>query len=259
MNKTTASALAAGVALVLIAGSARAAAPWIYRDIVLPRGDVAVDLGLGYGHEHQGPDGWGLNLELSAGLTHDFELGARVGVRLDDGGQATGADGYGRPFDTETYGTVGDRVSNPELHFRWRVARGGAAELGLELRAYVPTEEHSRFGMMFGVPISLRAGIIRFDTGVYVPVIFYDPTLTIVSVPAHLWVQVSREVWLGPLFGLRVISQGGSHNEYPLGFGFGTALNRALDLRAWFLFPNVDQDAAARTYGAGVGLEIRVD
>src|SRR5205823_2478588 len=145
--------------------------------------------------------------------------GARLGFRLDDGGQATKADAYGRPFDTETYGTLFDRVSNPELHFRWRAARGGNAELGLELRAYIPTENGSRFGMMFGLPIALRAGILRLDTGLYVPVLFYDPTRTVVSIPLHLWFQITRDLWLGPLFGLRVVSEGGSHNEYPLGFG----------------------------------------
>ena len=29
---------------------------------------------------------------------------------------------------------------------------------------------------MFGLPILLRAGLLRLDTGIYVPVVFYDPT-----------------------------------------------------------------------------------
>ena len=91
---------------LLAARPAQAASPWIYRGLTLPGHDVAIDFGLGYGHEPApGPDGFGLNLELRAGITHDFELGFRMGFRLDDGGQATQADQYGRPFDTETYGT----------------------------------------------------------------------------------------------------------------------------------------------------------
>jgi hypothetical protein len=245
---------------------AHAEAPWVYRSIVLPRGAVALDLGLGLGHEPEGPPdsgsitGFGLNLALSGSITHELEVGVRTGFRLDDNGQVTRADSYGRPFETETYGTNNDRVANPEVHLRWAVARGSAAELGLELRAYLPIENGSSFGLMFGLPIVLRAGAIRVDTGLYVPVIFTSPdTQTVVSVPVHLWIQATRTLWLGPLFGLRVVSGNGSHDEYPLGFGIGSALTRTLDLRTWILFPDISQNEAARTFGAGVALQIRFE
>ena len=133
----------------------------------------------------------------------------RTGFRLDDAGQVTQADRYGRPFDTETFGTNGDTVANPEIHLRWAVARGSTAELGLEWRAYLPIENGSSFGMMFGLPITLRAGSLRIDTGLYVPIIFTNQTETVVSVPIHLWIQATRTLWLGPLFGLQVYSNGG--------------------------------------------------
>jgi hypothetical protein len=239
-----------------------AAAEWIYRGLTLPRGEVAIDIGVGYGHDHdrtpadRAVDGWGLNLALAVGVTHELELGLRTGVRLDDGGQFTQADRYGRTFDTETYGTLNDRVANPELHLRWTVARGSAALIGLETRAYLPIEAHSRFGLMFAVPIALRLGSVRIDTGLYVPILFYDPTRSVVSIPVHLWIQATPTFWLGPLFGLQIYSPGG-HDAYPLGFGFGSALAYNLDLRAWFLFPDLNQDEAGRTFGAGVGLQIR--
>ena len=170
---------------------------------------------MGYGHATSTVDGFGLNLELGAGLAHGFELGFRLGFRLDEGGQLTQADRYGRPFDTETYGTRFDRTSNPELRFRWSVARSYGAELGIELRAYLPIEAQSRFGFMFGLPILLRAGPIRLDTGIYVPVVFYNPTFTAVSIPLHVWIQVGHNFWLGPLLGLRVVSQGGSLQPVP--------------------------------------------
>ncbi len=261
-------AVAAGLAALAWARPARAEVPWVYRSIVLSRGQVALDFGLGLGHE-PGPDaasttggsitGFGLNLEVSGGITRELEVGVRTGFRLDTDGEATGADGYGRPFETETYGTRFDAVANPELHLRWAVARGSAAELGLELRSYLPIETGSRFGLMFGLPIVLRAASIRVDTGLYVPVIFYDPTETVVSVPIHLWIQASRTLWLGPLFGVRVVSGGGTRDEYPLGFGFGDALTHALDLRTWILFPDISQNEAARTFGAGVALQLRIN
>jgi hypothetical protein len=252
------SALAASFAAT---SSASAAAPWIYRGLTLPRRDVAVGFGLGYGHQNVDPndvDGFGLNLELRAGVAHNFELGFRMGFRLDSGGRYTKADGYGRPYDTETYGTNNDTVSNPELRLRWSVARGYAAELGLELRFFMPIETTSRFGFMFGLPIALRAGPVRFDTGLYVPVLFYSPTQTVVSIPLHVWIQAAYNFWVGPILGLRVVNPGG-HIAYPLGVGLGWQTSRAVDIRTWFLFPDMNQPAAARTYGLGIALEVRFE
>jgi hypothetical protein len=39
----------------------------------------------------------------------------------------------------------------------------------------------------------------------------------------------------------------------------GWQLNRAVDLRAWFMFPDINQDAAARSYGLGLALEVRFE
>jgi hypothetical protein len=256
--------VAAALVLAAAATPAAAAPPWIYRSITLPRGDVALDVGLGIGHDNldPGPDrtGLGMNLELSFGVTHEVEMGIRTGFRFGVDGRATRADQYGRPFDTETYGTNNDDVANPEVHMRWAVARGSVAQLGLELRAYLPVENGSRFGLMFGLPIALRLGAVRIDSGLYVPVIFTEPdTTTIVSVPLHVWIQASSTLWLGPLFGLRVVNRGGSHNEYPLGFGLGTMLTRSVDLRTWFLFPDINRNEGARLFGAGVALQVRFE
>jgi hypothetical protein len=37
------------------------------------------------------------------------------------------------------------------------------------------------------------------------------------------------------------------------------ALASAIDLRIWMLFPDISGDAAARRFGAGVGLQIRFE
>ncbi len=42
------------------------------------------------------------------------------------------------------------------------------------------------------------------------PILFYDPTVTIVSVPIQVWIQATRTFWLGPVFGLRFIHQDGN-------------------------------------------------
>ena len=254
-------ALVVAAALLALGGTAHAARPFIHRDLVLPRNDVALDLGLGIGHAPAPPGpsqtGLGMNLALSAGLGNGVEIGARTGFRLNDEGQYTQADGYGRAFDTETYGTAGDRVANPELHVRWAMARGPSAELGFELRAIIPIESGSHFGMVLGLPVALGTGILRLDTGIYVPIIFQPNTLTIISVPAHLCIQVSPTVWLGPLFGIRVYNwNGGSSTQYPFGLGIGSMLSSNLDLRAWFLFPNLDRNDV---YGGGIAFQIRFE
>jgi len=124
-------------------------------------------------------------------------------------------------------------------------------------RAILPIEDHTRFGMVLGLPIALRTGVLRLDTGIYIPIIFYSPIQTAISIPAHLWIQVSPTLWLGPLFGIRVYHQNGaSWNQYPVGFGIGSALAPNLDLRAWFLFDNVDDNAV---YGGGIALQVRFD
>jgi hypothetical protein len=133
-------------------------------------------------------------------------------------------------------------------------------QLGLEGRAYLPFASDSYFGVMFGVPLTLRLASVRFDTGLYVPIIFEPQTMTIVSVPLHIWIQATSRFWLGPILGLRVINAGGSsHTEYPFGFGLGSMLSHAIDLRGWFLFPHINGPGAARTYGAGIALQIRFE
>jgi hypothetical protein len=245
-------------------GQATAAAPFVYRSMVLRNGDVALDFGMGMGHEPRPApvnsiNGFGLNLELAVGLARDVELGVRTGFRLDNNGQALKADGYGRLFETETFGTGWDRIANPEIHAMWAMARGAHAELGLRLAAYLPFERGTVFGMLFALPVALRGGSLRLDTGVYVPVFFHSSAVTI-SVPAHLWIQATSRLWLGPLFGLRVTTyNGGSYVQYPLGFGLGSMLNSTVDLRGWVLFPNMNQDRAARTFGVGFSLQFRFE
>ena len=258
MHRTGAAALIFAISTWSVA--ARAEAPWVWRGLVVPHGQVALDIGGGLGHvpDPNGGSGFGLNLELKAGVGPRLELGVRTGIRADDIGRATAADDYGRAFDTETYGTNGDTVANPELHLKWLAARGPAAELGLELAAYLPIEDGSRFGMMFALPVALHASSIRVDTGLYVPILFYHPTLTIVSIPIDVWIQATRTFWLGPVFGIRFVRQGGFRDEqFPFGFGIGNEIAPNADLRAWFLFRDISGNEAARTFGAGLAFELR--
>jgi hypothetical protein len=233
--------------------------PWVLRPITLPRADWALDVGLGIGHIPGPPGeditGAGLNLEVRGGLTSRLQLGVRTGLRIGADGRATHADEYGRPFETETYGTDGDTVANPEVSLRWAVARGPVAELALDFRLYIPTEG-GPFGIMLAAPVQLHLGdSARIDTGIYVPIIFTEPTSSVISFPLHVWFQIADNLFAGPLTGVRIYNPGG-YTAVPLGVGLGYEPSRDLQVRFWFLTPNI-KGSGPRAYGAGVALEVR--
>src|SRR5260370_11261684 len=71
------------LAVMLFAARAEAAPAWIYRGLTLPRGDIALDLGLGYGHEpipgNRSIRGFGMNLARAAGVTPALQRPFRTG------------------------------------------------------------------------------------------------------------------------------------------------------------------------------------
>lgn len=108
-------------------------------------------------------------------------------------------------------------------------------------------------GVMIGVPVALHIGnAARLDTGLFVPFIFADDTRTLVSIPLHLWLQASHQLYLGPLTGVRFHSPG---TTVPFGFGLGYSVSYDVDFKTWILFPNVKE--TTKTFGAGVGLQVR--
>ena len=182
------------LATVVASARASAAAPWVDRPLTLPRLVFAGDVGLGVAHRdvgdalvciggspcvfgrgagRNGITGIGANLEAAVGITDSVEIGLRTGVRFGTDGELVPADAFGRTLWTETYGTNADRVANPELRLRWAIHAGRVAEIGLDGRVYLPTEQGSSFGMMVGLPLAFHiADLVRIDTGVYVPVVF---------------------------------------------------------------------------------------
>jgi hypothetical protein len=238
---------------------AEAAPPWVDRDSTLPRRDWAFDVGFGLGHERPAT-GPGFNFEGAAGVTERIQVGLRTGARIGNEAERARADWYGRPFDTETYGTGMDALANPELYVRGAVIRGGVTDLALEGRIYLPFERGTHFGMMFGLPVMFHlGGVARIDTGIYVPVVLQDPVQTHVSFPLHLWFQVGRELWLGPILGVR-IDNPGANVHLPVGFGLGYSITSYLDLKTWLLFPQIEgAGGAGDRWGVGVGLQIRIE
>ena len=199
----------AGVAVSLAhAGDAGAADAWVDRPITLPRNNFAFDLGLGIGTAPR-PDlvataytGAALNLEASWGIFDIFEVGLRTGARLDVDGRLLRADSYARTYDLETYGTRTGNPANPEARARLAFLRLPVLEMSGELRLYLPIEKGSHEGVMFGFPMAVHLShFVRIDTGVYFPILLYNPIIAAASVPAHVWFQATEHVWAGPLLG----------------------------------------------------------
>ena len=206
-----------------------------------------------------------MNLEVAFGVASNFDLGIRTGFRFGVAGRQTRADEYARQFETETYGSLGDRgsfadeaMANPEIRLRWALARGPVLHLAFEGRFFLPIEDRSRFGVMPAMPVSFRLGSVRLDTGIYVPIVFSEPnTTTVISVPVALWIQASGRLFLGPDAGMRVWDNGATFKTYPFGFGLGYALGPSTDLRTRIFFRDVGNSAAARDFGFGIAFQFR--
>ena len=241
--------LALGFALGLPFGPSALASP---EPLVLP--NERLQLGIGFGLVHRDPPdltGIGFNIEAKYGLGGGTELGFRTAVRSDDG-RATRADVFARPTDYETFGTGGDTFANPELRIRQAVT----SAIALEARAYVPFD--GPFGFMLAAPLHLSGGNLALHSGVYVPLIFASGgTQSFVSIPAHLWFNASGAWYIGLLTGAR-LSNPGSDWSIPMGVGFDRTLSQASDLVMWFLFPDITRDGAAKQFGAGVALRLRI-
>lgn len=250
-------ALMGALLMLSLPGTARAER-WVGRDLTLPSGTFALDLGLGIGHLESGVNdltGVGLGFAGAFALRSDLELGVTFGARFGTEGPPTRADFYGRPFDTEHFENSPSDVADPQVRLRWAFLRG-PIELGLEGQVYVPF--NGDFGIAPALPVRLHVGpSVRIDTGLYVPIIFAEPrTVTMISIPLHVWFQATGNLAIGPLTGARHVSPD-SDWRIPFGFGIAYALGWKADLKGWMYFPDVSDGNASRRFGFGLGLQIR--
>ena len=249
MHKHAARVLACGIAL--LGAWPAEAAPFVHRGLTLSRGTWEVGLGLGLARI---PDnvGVGFNMELGVGLSSAFELRVRTGLRVGTDGRALDADYFGRPVETETYNLGGDTLANPEIGIKWAFVRRGAVELGLDFRMILPVG--SNLGLLFGLPLNLHFGRARIDTGIFVPIVFNEgDDDTAISIPLHILFDVSGGTYFGPITG--IVFDGGDE-RVPLGLAIGSGVASGVDLRFWFLFPDISYSGAAKHFGAGVALYI---
>jgi hypothetical protein len=147
------------------------------------------------------------------------------------------------------------------VRFRGALVRDEVVELALEGRVVLPFADGSVAGLLLGVPMAFHLGQrVRLDTGVYVPMVFYhDDTEAGLHLPLDLWIQATRRFWIGPMTGLAFDQLGDRRGttSLSLGLGLGYEISHALDFKAMFLFPDLNDES--RDFGAGVGLEVRIE
>lgn len=252
--------------LLAFAGSAEAAPRWVDRAQTLPKLVFEGNAGLGIGHTsarngNGSLNGPGLNVEGAFGITDQVEVGLRTGIRMGNEARALQADYYGRTLWTETYGTGVSTVANPEARVRWNFYSGRVAEIGLDGRLYLPFESGTRIGAMIGVPFTFHvADFLRIDTGAYVPLVFYDDAFFAITVPAYFWFQATENFFIGPMASLRYLDPGPGPGDsaFLLGVGMGYQVASAVDLKWWFLMPNVNEGGGIRSFGGGFGVGFRI-
>lgn len=266
MNLRLAAATTIAAVTLLLTSDSEAAPPFVTRPMTLPRHDFAGDVGLGVGvvrldAPNNNITGAGANLEGAFGITENVELGLRAGVRFGDDGRFSRSDYYARTLWTETYGSnYRDQVGNPEVRVRWNFFSGSVLDIGLDWRLYLPTE--MPVGGMFGVPLHFRiGGLMKIETGPYLPVLFTNRTNVALTVPGYFWFQVTEAVWLGPMVSarFRLAPDGGDRTSFLAGFGLGVQVHRAVDLKTMLLFPTLGDDPGTRFWGAGFGVQFRIE
>jgi hypothetical protein len=252
---------------VVLAADAHAAPPWVDRNLTLPAGDWAFDVGLGVAHIPPPPAPVhevtaGVSTEAAVGVTSRVELGLRSALRFgEEPDRGVEADRYGRLFDRQTFDTGSALFANPEFRVTGAIVRESVVELALEGRVVLPFEAGTAAGFLFGVPMAFHfADILRLDVGAYMPVVFYNPPTEVdLRLPADLWIQASDQLWLGPVTGLEFTHLGNANGvtNLSLGFGLGYQLTHALDFKTMFLFPDINQQSG--DFGIGAGIQVRVD
>ncbi len=212
--------------------------------------------------------GGGWNLEGAVGLGRGFEVGARVGLR-DQEGRAVHADQAARVLDTETFGTGLGTVANPELRLRWRLLHLGRFEVGVEERVVFPIPRYPDVTNLLGAWASLHGGSLwRADVGLGAVLIWrsfaagreLQPGL---GLPVRFHVSITSRLFAS-LFAtthhLGATASAPSHTSVTAGLGLGYRY-RACDVVAAYqrfdiFASDVLQGSVDRT-GLGLGLSCR--
>ncbi|MGH7270833.1 MAG: hypothetical protein ACREJ3_10425, partial [Polyangiaceae bacterium] len=162
------------------------------------------------------------------------------------------------------------QLSNPEVHLRGSLIAERVFELALETRLIIPTDTSttadgqrvSFFAVTPGVPMRVHVpGLLRIDTGLYLPVAFNASTSYSVDVPVQAFFTY-QNAFFGPVTGVRFNAPGGqlgSTTDLPLGLAGGYTLGGRVDLKVQVRTERVNDSSWASQYlGGGLGVGLRL-
>lgn len=212
--------------------------------------------------------GGGWNLETAIGLGRGLEVGARVGLR-DQEGRAVHADQAARVLDTETFGTGLGTVANPELRLRGRLFHRGPVEAGVEERVVFPVPRYLDVGNVLGAWASLHGERLwRLDLGLNAVLIWrsfsagreLQPGL---GLPVRFHVSITSGLFasvFATTHHMASTASASAHTSVTVGAGLGYRY-RACDILAAYqrydvFADDVLQGSVDRT-GLGLGLSCR--
>ena len=267
----------APLAIVAAASSARADDDnndWVDRPLALEKFHAKFEAGLGFGQASTATGqqiGTGMNLEGAVGLPFLGEVSLRSGYRFGSSGANAQADYYGRMFDHETAlapGVAGTQAfANPEIALRSAMVDLKVFAIGFETRLTLPIADNTVVSVSPGLPIRIRIpGLMRIDTGVFVPVGDSNNVEYTISVPVAAWFQV-HDAFFGPMSGVRfnhldvsVGDLGGTANrtDVTAGFGGGYTLGGMLDIKAQVYTQRINDASWSDYLGGGVGVALLI-
>lgn len=253
--------------LIVVSTCASASADepvWVDRPLVLGPFRASLEAGIASGAV-PGTDGTargtGASFEGAIGLPLLCELRLRAGYRVNDAARAAGADQLARPFDHEMANEGLARWANPEAMLRYAFLDLDGFALALETRFVLPSAEGTHFRVAPGLPMRISLpGMLRVDTGVYVPFRSVPDAQYSISVPLHSWFQVSS-FFFGPMAGARLhhlVTATGTHNRVDLsaGVGLGYTFLGRMDVKAQLYSARINDKDWAKTVGAGGALSV---
>lgn len=218
------------------------------RPLSTPYGMVLLQWGVAYGTSSIGRtfsdrSGFGLSMDVSAGLGRGFQLDAGTGVRLGD---QVATDRYGRVWRDEVFQTGNRFVGNPWVKLRWAFLDGEQRvfRAGVELLLQAPLAERTAWSVGVGVPlaVALPAARLRLESGVFAQFVLSDGSTLreVLNVPLRLLWSPFDELGVGLVTGVQL---GNVFREEVLGpnVQFGAVLRyrvgRSVELGAQWVLP----------------------
>lgn len=218
------------------------------RPLSTPYGMVLLQWGVAYGtssiaRTFSDRSGFGLSMDMSAGLGRGFQLDAGTGVRFGD---LIAADRYGRVFRDEVFQTGNRFIGNPWVKLRWSFLDGEQRvfRAGVELLVQAPLAERTAWSIAVGVPVAVALPVarLRLEGGVFAQFILSEGSTLreVLNVPLRLLWSPFDELGVGVVTGFQVgnaFREDATAPNVQFGLVFRYRVGQSVELGAQWVLP----------------------